>query len=61
MFSWPVSSPYSIIHADLYSLVYFTDSSGNVVLVKIICGMVQLVIVVLVPTEKSSTLAEYFM
>ena len=61
MFSWPVSSPFAILHADLWVPDHFTDSNGNVALMNVMCDMTQFVVVVPVPDETSATLAEYFM
>ena len=61
MFSWPVSSPFATLHADLWMAGYFTNSSGNVDLMNVICDMTQFVIVVPVLNETASTLTEYFM
>ena len=61
MFSWPVSSPFAILHADLWVPGHFTDSNGNVALMNVMCDMTQFVVVVPVPDETSATLAEYFM
>ena len=38
----------------------FTDSSSTVVLMNVMCDMIQFVIVVPVPNETASTIAEYF-
>ena len=61
MFSCPVSSPFAILHADLWVPGHFTDSDGNVALMNGMCNMTQFVAVVPVPGETSATLAEYFM
>ena len=61
MFSWLVSSPFDIFHADLWIPGHFTDSSGNVALMNVMCDMTQFVIVAPVPNEIATTLAEYFM
>ena len=61
MFSWPVSSPFAILHADLWMPCNFEDRNGNVVLMNIMCDMTQFVIVVPVPDEIASTLVENFM
>ena len=39
------SSPFAILHVDLWLLVYFTDSNGNVTRVNFMCNMTQFVIV----------------
>ena len=61
MFSWPVSSPFSNLHADLWVLGHFVDSSGNVALMNIMCDMTQFVVVVPVPDETSATFVEHVM
>ena len=61
MFSCRVSSPFAILHANLWVPKYCTDSSGNVALMNVMCDMPQFVIVVPVPTDTATTLVEYFM
>ena len=61
MFSWPVSSPFTILNVDLLMPGHFEDKSGNVALMNVICDMTQFVIIVPVPDEVASTLAEHFM
>ena len=60
MFSWPVSSPFVIIHVDLWIPGKYTDSNGNMALMNAICDMSQFVVVVPVTNESSTTLAENF-
>ena len=60
MFHWPVSSPFAILHVDLWIPGHFTDSNGNVTLMNTMCDMCQFVVVVPVPDETSVTLADYF-
>ena len=60
MFSWPVSSPFAILHVDLCIPGHFTDSNGNVALMNTMCDIYQFVVVVPVPDETSTTLAYYF-
>ena len=59
--SWPVSSPFAILHADFWMPGYFEDRNGNVALMIVMCDMTQFVVVVPVPNEVASTLAENFM
>ena len=61
MFSWPASSPFTILNVDLLMPGHFEDKSGNVALMNVICDMTQFVIIVPVPDEVASTLAEHFM
>ena len=61
MFSWPVSSPFAILHADLWMPGHFKDRNSNVALMNVMCDMTQFVVVVPVPNEVASTLAEHFM
>ena len=61
MFSWPVSSPFAILHADLWMPCHFKDRNGNVALRNAMCDITQFVVVVPVPNEVASTLAEHFM
>ena len=60
MFSWPVSSPFEIIHVDLWMPDKYTDSNGNMTLMNAMCAMSQFVVVVPVINESSSTLADNF-
>ena len=60
MFSWPVSSPFAILHTDLWMLGHFKDRNGGVALMNVMCGITQFVVVVPVPKEVASTLAEHF-
>ena len=60
MFPWPVSSPFTILHVDLWILGHFTDSNGNVTLMNTMRDMCQFVAVVPVPDETSVTLVDYF-
>ena len=61
MFSCPVSSPFAILHADLWVPGHFTDNDGDADLMNVMCDMTKFVVVVPVPDETSATLAEYFM
>ena len=61
MFLWPVSSLFAIIHADLWMLGHLKDRNSNVALINVMCNMAQFVVVVPVPNEVASTLAESFM
>ena len=60
MFSWPVSSPFAIIHVDLWMPGKYTDTNGNMALMNTMCDMSYFVVVVLVTNESSATLAENF-
>ena len=61
MFSWPISSPFSILHVDLWSPGHMTDHNGYIVLMNIMCDMTQFIVVFLVSDETSATLASHFM
>ena len=61
MFSWPVSSPLAILHEDLWILGHYTDSNGDIALINLMCDVNQFFVVVPVPNETSTTLAEHFM
>ena len=56
MFSWPISSPFAIIHVDLWSPGYMTDHNDCIALMNTMCDMIQIVVVVPVPDETSTTL-----
>ena len=60
MFSWPVSSPFAIIHVDLWMPGKYTDSNSNMALMNAMCDMSQFVVVVSLTNESSATLAENF-
>ena len=61
MFSWPISFVFAIIHAVIWILDHFTDNNDNTSLMKIMCDMVQFIVVVPVPNVTAGTLAEQFM
>ena len=61
MLSWPVSSPFAILHVDLWISVHHFNPNGNMTLMNAMCDMNQFVVVVPVPDESSATLASYFM
>ena len=61
MFSWPVSSPFAILHADLWIPGHHSDPNDNMALINTMRDMIQFVVVVPVPDESSATLASYFM
>ena len=49
MFSWPISSPFTIFHVDLWSPGHMADH--NIALMNTMCEMTQFVVVVPVPDE----------
>ena len=61
MFSWPISSPFAILHVDLRSPRHMTNQHGCITLMNTMYNMTQFVVVVPVPDETSATLASYFM
>jgi len=63
MFSWSVSSPFDILHVNLWIPGHHSDSNGNMTLMNAMCDMSQFVVVVVVPVpdETSTTLVSYFM
>ena len=61
MFSWPNSSPFAIIHVDLWSPGHMTDHNGYIALMNTMCDMTQFVVVVPVPDETSATLVSHLM
>ena len=61
MFSWPISSPFSVLYVDMCIHVCYTDTSSYMTLMNDICDMSQFVVVVSVPDKSSATLASYFM
>ena len=61
MFSWPISSPFTIFHVDLWSSGHITDQNGYTTVMNTMCDMAQFVVVVPVPDETSDPLASPFM
>ena len=59
MFSWPVGSPFTIIHVDLWIPGKYIDSKGNMKLMNAMYDMSQFVVVVPIPDESFATLADY--
>ena len=60
MFSWPISSPFAILHVDLWSSGHMTDQNGFIALMNTMCDMIQIVGVVPVPDETSATFTRHF-
>ena len=60
MFSWSISSPFAILHADLWLPCHFIDRNGNIALMNIMCDMTRFIIVIPVPNKTAATLAEHF-
>ena len=61
MFSWSISSPFALLHVDLWSPGYMTDQNGYIALMNTIYDMTQFVVVVTVLDKTSATLASHFM
>ena len=61
IFSWPISSPFAILHVDAWSPEHMTDHNTYIALTNIMCDMTQFVVVVPVPDKYSATLASHFM
>ena len=57
--SWPLYTPFVILHVDLWMPVKYTDIKDNMALMNAMCDMSQFVVVVPVTDEYSSTLADY--
>ena len=60
MFSWPVSSPFVILHVDLWIPSHHTNENGNMALMNSMCNMTQFVVVIPVLDESFATLSSYF-
>ena len=60
LFSWPISSPFSILHADLWFPGDFTDYTGSHYLLNVMCDLTQFVVVVPVPGCTSAIIAKHF-
>ena len=61
MFSWPVSSPFSILHVDLWMTGHHTNDNDYMSLMNDIYDMSQFVVVIPIPDESSAALTSYFM
>ena len=61
MFSWSLSSPFAILHVDLWSPEHMTDQNGEIALMNTKCDMTQFVVVIPVLDETSATLTSHFM
>ena len=61
MFSWPVSSPFAILHVNLGMPVHPTDNNGNMALMNEMHDMSEFVVIFPVLDESYTTLASYFM
>ena len=61
MFFWPFSSPFAILHVDLWILGHHRDPNGYMALMNAMCSMSQFVVVVPVHDESSATLTDNFM
>merc|ERR1711884_245058 len=61
-FSWPVTSPFYILHCDLWQPGHLVDSSGDTIFVlNCMCDLTQFVISSLVTDPTASSLAKIFM
>ena len=60
MFSWPLSIPFAILHVDLWMPNKYTDNRGSMALINAMRNMSQFVVVVSIPDETSTTLANDF-
>ena len=58
---WPISTPFVILHVDLWILCRYTDSNGYIVLMNVMCHVSRFVVVLSIPDEYSATLASHFM
>ena len=61
IFSWPVSSPFAILHVNLRSPGHMANQDGYKALMNTMCDMNQFVVVVPVPDGTSATLDSQFM
>ena len=61
MFSCPVSSPFAILHVDLWMPGHHKDPNGYMAIMNTMCDMSQFAVVVPVRDESSATLADNFM
>ena len=60
LFSWPISSPFAILHADLWCPGDFTDYTGSHYLLNVMCDLTQFVVVVPVPGCTFAIIAKHF-
>ena len=56
MFSWPVNSLFTILHVDLWMSDHHTYSNSYLSLMNVMCDMSQLIVVVPILDESSTTL-----
>ena len=61
MFSWPISSPFGILHVNLWIPGDYLYTNSYMVLMNTVCDTNQFVIIIPVPNESSAILASYFM
>ena len=61
LFSWPISIPFAILHADPWCPGDFTDYTRSYYLLNAMCDLTQFVVVVSVPGATSALIAKYFM
>ena len=61
MLSWCVSSPFAILHVDLWMPGNYTDRNGYMALMNVMRDMSRFIVIVPVPDEFSAILASYFM
>ena len=59
--SWPISSPFPILHVHLWMLGHFTDINDYMTLMNIMYDMNHFVLVVSIPEETSTILSSHFM
>ena len=60
-FSWPVTTPFYIMHVNLWSPGKFIDDDGNTLqLMNCMCALTQFVISIIVDDARSDTLAKLF-
>ena len=60
MCSWFISSPFAILHFDLWMPSYHINSNGYMGLMNVMCAISQFVVVIPVPDESFATLAILF-
>ena len=61
-FSWPVTTPFYIMHVDLWMPGKLVDDTGNTLqLMNSICDLIQFVVFILVSDARAETLAKLFM
>jgi hypothetical protein len=61
MFSWPIDSPFTVIHIDIWSAGEIEEDSSQLHMLNATCGMTQFVVTTHATSTKACDLAPLFM